>query len=71
MTQGAQTLRQEVLWQACQETSAVLQQWPDSCKYVLSVLLTMCSSEDQIKNDGMGGACSMYVGEGKSMQVLV
>ena len=68
MTQGAQTLRQEGLWQACQETSVVLQQWLGSCRYVLSVPLTICSSEDQIKNDGMGGARGMYVGERKCMQ---
>jgi hypothetical protein len=68
MTPGVQTLRQEVLWQACQEISVVLRQWLDSCRYVLSVPLAICSSDDQMKNDWMGGACGMYLGEGKCMQ---
>jgi hypothetical protein len=90
MTQGGQTLRQEALWQACQETNVVLQQWQDSCRYVLSVLLTIYNScryvlsvlltiynscryvlsvlltiynsYDQIKKDGIGGACGTYGG---------
>ena len=46
----------------------MLQQWLDSCRYVLSVLLTIYSSDDQIKNDGLGRACGLYGAERKCVQ---